>query len=109
MEEFDRLEQVTQRVLRCALLGIPVWLVLLVLIPQTGLGALPSLTLATLCTVGVVVVSERRRGRVGTPPRSESGRSRRPMGPLTAAALTLGGVVLFIYVIFVIRVAVGGG
>ena len=89
---------------------LPVWIVLLGVLPYaTGLGPLACLSLATLLAAAAVVLVERRRGRrearaearpAGGPPPA-----RRPMGPLTAAGLTLGAVALLIYVVFVIRSA----
>ena len=46
-----------------AALGIPVWILLLWLLPLSGMGPLPCLTLATALTAGVVVLAERRRAR----------------------------------------------
>ena len=112
MDDFDQIERVTRLVGRTAAVGIPTWIVLLAVLPFTGLGALACLSLATLLAGALVVVVERRRSRggeaaeeaaeeaaVGTP------RARRPMGPLTAAALTLGGVALLAYIVFVVRAA----
>jgi hypothetical protein len=108
VDDFDQIERVTRLVGRTAAVGIPTWIVLLAVLPFTGLGALACLSLATLLAGALVVVVERRRSRggeaaeeaaVGTP------RARRPMGPLTAAALTLGGVALLAYIVFVVRAA----
>ena len=46
-----------------AAVGIPTWILLLFLFPFSGLGPLLCLTGATFVTAGVVVWSERRRGR----------------------------------------------
>ena len=45
---------------RAAAVGIPVWLVLLFLLPFTGLGALACLTIATFLSFGVVAWADRR-------------------------------------------------
>ncbi len=83
---------------------LPVWIVLLGVLPYvTGLGALGCLSLATLGAAVVVVVVERRRSRREARPADGPPPTRRPMGPLTAAGLTLGAVVLLIYVVFVLR------
>jgi hypothetical protein len=93
-----------------AALGIPVWILLLWLLPLSGMGPLPCLTLATALTAGVVVLAERRRARrlrddgdadAPTGPRGRRG----PMSAPAAVALTLGVVVLLVYVLFVIRSA----
>jgi hypothetical protein len=107
MDDFDRVERVTRLVGRSAAVGIPIWIVLLGVLPFSGLGPVPCLTLATLLAGAVVVVVERRRSRRGE--RAEAGpgsaRARRPMSALTAALLTLGGVALLAYVVFVILAA----
>jgi len=83
---------------------LPVWIVLLGVLPYvTGLGALGCLSLATLGAAVLVVVVERRRSRREARPADGPPPTRRPMGPLTAAGLTLGAVVLLIYVVFVLR------
>ena len=95
--------------MRGALVGFPTWIALLWLLPLTGLGVMPCFTLATLLAVAAVVLAERyRRRRAGAPaPEGPAGgaRPRRPMSPLAAAGLTLAGVALLIYVVFVIRSA----
>ena len=109
MDDFDQIERVTRLVGRTAAVGIPTWIVLLAVLPFTGLGPLACLSLATLLTGALVVVVERRRSRRGEAEATEAGtgtaRARRPMSPLTAAALTLGGVALLAYIVFVIRAA----
>jgi hypothetical protein len=58
--------------------------------------------------VAAIVVAERRRTRraAGATADGELRRGERaPMSALTAAALTLGVVVLLVYVVFVIRAA----
>ena len=106
MDDFDQIERVTRLVGRSAAVGIPTWIVLLALLPLTGLGPLPCLSLATLLAGALVVVVERRRSRRERAEASPgAGRPRRPMSALTAALLTLGGVALLVYVVFVIRAA----
>ena len=96
---------------RCAAVGFPVWLVLLLLIPQTGMGPMPCLFLATLLTAAVVVAVERRRGRraraAGEPVAGSPGRpaERRPMSALAGAGIALGAVVVLAYIIFVMAAA----
>ena len=85
---------------------IPVWIVLLGVLPYvTGLGPLACLSMATILAAAAVVVVERRRARREARPAGGPPAARGPMSPLTAAALTLGAVVLLIYVVFVIRSA----
>ena len=111
LDEFDQIQRVTQRVVRGALVGIPTWLVLLLLFPLTGLGVLPCLLGATIVTIAVVVLAERRHRRRHADADAGGGdartvaRTRKPMSALTAVALTLGGVALLAYVLFVIRAA----
>jgi len=107
MDDFDQIEHVTRLVGRTAAVGVPTWIVLLAVLPFTGLGVLACLSLATLLAGVVVVVVERRRSRRGEAARPAAGapRARRPMSPLTAALLTLGGVALLVYVVFVLRAA----
>ena len=107
MDDFEQVERVTRLVGRSAAVGIPTWIVLLALLPLTGMGPLPCLSLATLLAGALVVVVERRRSRRGERAEASPGavRPRRPMGALTAALLTLGGVALLVYVVFVIRAA----
>ncbi len=89
------------------------WVLLLFLLPFTGLGPLPCLSLATVLTVALVVWAERRRGRrLREAAAAEAGGGaegarpeRGPMSAGTAVALTLGAVALLVYVIFVIRAA----
>ncbi len=103
LDEFDQIERVTRRVVRGALIGFPTWILLLWLLPLTGLGVLPCFFGATLLAAIVVVVAERRhRRRHGRAPGPAEPRRRRPMSPLAAAALTLGAVALLAYVLFVI-------
>jgi hypothetical protein len=106
LDEFDQIERVTQRVVRGALIGIPTWILLLWLLPLTGLGVLPCFFGASLlATIAVVVAERRHRRRQARPAGPAEPRPRRPMSALTAAALTLGGVALLAYVLFVIRAA----
>ena len=53
----------------------------------------------------MVVLIERRRARRDAPQPAGAPRERRPMSALTAAGLTLGAVVLVVYVVFVLRAA----
>ena len=87
---------------RGAVVGVPTWIVLLALLPFTGLGVVACLALATGLAIVVVVVAERLRrdGRGGQVPRRD--RPRRAMSPLAAAGLTLLAVAIVAYVIFVI-------
>jgi hypothetical protein len=106
LEEFDQIERVTQRVVRGALVGFPTWILLLWLLPLTGLGVMPCFFGASLLAAIAVVVAERRhRRRHSRPAASGAPRTRRPMSPLMAAGLTLAGVALLAYVLFVIRAA----
>jgi cobalamin synthase len=108
VDDFDQIERLTRRVGRAAAVGIPVWIVLLALLPFSGLGPLPCLTIATLGAVVTIVLAERRRTRriAGAAAGDELRRGERaPMSAATAAALTLGAVVLLVYVVFVIRAA----
>jgi hypothetical protein len=85
---------------------LPVWIVLLAVLPfVTGMGPLACLSLATLVAVVAVVLVERRRSRRDARPAGAPAVARRPMGALTAAGLTLGVVVVLIYVVFVLRTA----
>lgn len=95
---------------RAAAVGIPVWIVLLAVLPATGLGPLPCLSLATLLAAGAVVLAERRRSRRLRAERDAPGEplrrgERGPMAASTAVGLTLGAVALLVYVLFVIRAA----
>ena len=69
------------------------------------MGALPCLVGATLVAAAVVIWAERRRNRRLGLTRAGASASAptpsRPMSPLTAAGLTLLGVLLVVYVIFV--------
>lgn len=75
------------------------------MLPLSGMGPLPCLVGAVLLTAVVVVLAERRRvRRLGVPEdAAASGETApsRPMGPLTAAGLTLFVVLVVVYVIFV--------
>ena len=124
MSDFDHVDRITARFLHWArpalLVGLPVWLVLLLLVPNTGLGPMSSLALSSAVALGVVVAAERlwrrsapaRRGTEASEGiRPESGRPARktPMSPLLAVVLTLAGVALFVYVIFIVTIIVRGG
>ena len=106
MDEFDQIERVTQRVVRGALVGFPTWILLLWVLPLTGLGVLPCFLGASVLAAIVVVLAERRhRRRHAAAAQAEPGpaKPRRPMSPLAAAGLTLAGVALLAYILFVIR------
>ena len=67
---------------------------------------LPCFFGASLLAAIVVVVAERRhRRRQARPAGPARTAPRRAMSPLTAAGLTLAGVALLAYVLFVIRAA----
>lgn len=123
MRDFDDVARITERFVHWAkwslVVGLPLWLVLLVLVPRTGLGAIGSLSLATLITALVVVWAERVGGRLrghrdgavipqeeGAPVRR---RARGPMSATKAVLLTLAGVAVFAYLIFIIAIIVRGG
>ena len=100
---FDQVERITNRVLRGAAVGVPVWIVLLGLLPFTGLGVAACLLGATAVAVAAMVVAERAHARRAAPPEHAGARGpRRRMSPLAAAAITLGAVLLVVYVIFVL-------
>lgn len=94
---------------RLVAIALPVFVVLLIALPFTGMGAVGCLSAAILLTGATVWWAERRRARRLGAARAAAAQGetayRQPMGPLTAAALTLGGVLLLIYVILVIRAA----
>ena len=48
---------------RAALVGVPTWIVLLALLPFTGLGVGACLALATVLAIAAIVVAERLRRR----------------------------------------------
>jgi len=90
---------------RAAAVGVPTWIVLLALLPFTGLGVGACLALATALAIGAVIGAERLRGR-GSRQRGPRGAGqRRAMSPLAAAGLTLAAVAVLVYVVFVIRAA----
>ncbi len=106
LDGYDRIGRVTRRVVRGALIGFPTWILLLWLLPLTGLGVLPCFFAAGALAATVVVLAERRhRRRQSRPEPTGPPRARRAMSPLTAAGLTLGGVALLAYILFVIRAA----
>ena len=124
MSDFDHVDHITARFIHWArpalLVGLPVWLVLLLLVPNTGLGPMSSLALSTAVVIGVVIATERlwrrvapaRRGQeapaADRPEAAGAGR-KRPMSPLLAVVLTLAGVAVFVYVIFIVTIIVRGG
>ena len=108
MDDFDQVERVTRLVGRAAAVGVPAWIVLLAVLPfATGLGPLACLSLATLLAGALVIVVERRRSRRAGRSQEADGapRVRRPMSAGTAVLLTLGGVALLVYIVFVIQAA----
>ncbi len=105
-DDIDQIERLTSRVARGAAIGVPTWIVLLALLPFTGLGVGPCLGLATGLAVVAVVATERVRGRgARDAPAPRRDRPRRTLGPLAAAGLTLLAVAIVVYVVFVIRSA----
>lgn len=118
MEDFEDVERITRTFVHWSkwslIVGLPIWLVLLVVVPASGLGAIGSLSLSTLLAAGAVVLAERRLGRrtdpAGEAPRGGARRRRRaPMSPVRAVFLTLVAVVAAIYVIFIIVTILRGG
>ena len=102
-DDIDQIERLTRRVARGAAIGVPTWIVLLALLPFTGLGVGACLALATGLAIVAVVVAERLRTRDGRDaPAPRRDRPRRAMSPLAAAGLTLLAVAIVAYVIFVI-------
>jgi hypothetical protein len=91
-------------VARAAAVGVPTWIVLLALLPATGLGVGACLSIATGLAAVAAIAAERLRGRRGreTAPRRRP-RARWSLSPLAAAGLTLAAVALVAYVVFVIR------
>lgn len=58
--QFDRADRWTGRVARGMAVGVPVWLVLLLVMPLGfGLGPMPSLILATILAIAITEVVER--------------------------------------------------
>lgn len=119
MRDFDDVERITRAFrawARTALVvGLPVWLVLLLLVPRSGLGPMPSLALATLGAAVLVVLAERIRRARGRPGGDAPGGGaapsagpRRPMSALSAVLLTLGVVVVVAYTLFVIVIVIRG-
>lgn len=116
MRDFDDVERITRAFrawARMALIvGLPVWLLLLLSVPRTGLGPMPSLALSTLLATALVVVAERlrrRRAPDGGPEGTAPGTgARRPMSAVTAVLLTLGVVIGVAYTLFVIIIVIRG-
>jgi hypothetical protein len=105
-DDFDRIERLTRRVVRGALVGVPTWVVLLAVLPFTGLGVGPCLALATGLAIAAVIAADRLRGRDRPPAAPARGAGpRRSLSPLAAAALTLLAVAIIAYVVFVISSA----
>lgn len=119
LQDFEDVERITRAFVYWSkwglIVGLPIWLVLLVVVPASGLGAIGSLSLSTLLATGVVVLAERVWGRRASPAEGDAEaaprrrRERRPMSPLRAVILTLASVVLVIYVIFILVTIVRGG
>lgn len=118
MEDFEDVERITHTFVHWSkwglIVGLPIWLVLLVVVPASGLGAIGSLSLSTLLAAGAVVLAERRlgrrTGRAGEAPQvGGRRRERAPMSPVRAVFLTLVGVVAVIYVVFIIATILRGG
>lgn len=109
LDDFDQIERVTRRIGRAALVGVPVLVVLLAVLPFTGLGVLACLSLAVLLSVVAVVLAERRRiaraERAASPPDATARGERAPMSALAGAGIALGVVVVLVYVVFVVRAA----
>lgn len=76
------------------------------------MGPLPCFFGASFIALGVVIWNDRRHARreaaevAAAPGAAEA--PRRQMSPLTAAGLTLGGVVVLFYVVFVIVTGLKG-
>jgi len=104
-DDFDQIERLTRRVGRAALVGVPTWILLLALLPFTGMGVTGCLLVATVLAVAAIVVAERLRGRPQAGPAGAPRSRRGPLSPLAAAGLTLAAVLLVVYVIFVVRAA----
>jgi len=101
--EFDQVERITNRVLRAAAIGVPVWILLLALLPFTGLGVGACLLGATAVAVAAIVVVDRGHARRAAAPGHAGARGpRRRMSPLAAAGITLGAALVVAYVIFVL-------
>jgi hypothetical protein len=119
LQDFEDVERITRAFVYWSkwalIVGLPIWLVLLVVVPRSGLGLMASLGLSTLLAAGAVLLAERQWGRGPAPAGGEQGpvprrrRERRPMSPLRAVVLTLASVVLVIYVIFILVMIVRGG
>ena len=53
--DIDQIERLTRRVARGAVVGVPTWIVLLALLPFTGLGVVACLALATGLWAEIVI------------------------------------------------------
>jgi hypothetical protein len=83
---FDRAEALTRRVRRSLAIGIPVWLLLLLLLGWAGLGALLGMTIATIVAYVAGVAGQRAlKRRLGDRPVM----SRRAAWVVAAAAYVL--------------------
>lgn len=119
MDDFDDVERITRAFVRWArtalVVGLPLWLLLLLVMPRTGLSPLAALSASTVLAGGVVVVAERvRRARIGRAaadaevrPRGAP-RARRPMSAGAAVLLTLAGVAAVVYVLFIVVTVIRG-
>lgn len=87
---------------RAVVVGIPVWIAMLALLPQTGLGPMACLGLATIVAAAAIVTAFRSRRRLAPAP-DGARTARRPMGALAGAGVALGAVALLAYAIFVLR------
>lgn len=121
MSDFEDVERMTRAFVHWAkfalLIGLPFWLALLVLIPQLGLGLNASLLSSSVVAVAITVAAERvwvRRVAPASGDGAPSGamsrrRARRPMSAARAVILTLVGVAVAAYVIFIVVTIVRGG
>ena len=109
----DRLDRVTWRVARGFMLGVPVWFLLLLLVPTVlPLGPMPSLILATVGAAGACWALERHVRRNRRPPSAEPA-----LGPVEPEArrrpganrlLIAGAIALFVVYGLVVILAGGG-
>jgi hypothetical protein len=103
--DFDDIARITRTFVhygKAFLIALPLWLVLLALLPRWGVGELTSLLGASLIAGGVAVAGARMTRRPdGTAP-AVLGRRRRisPPGRLTIVGLT---AVIVLYLVLVLR------
>jgi hypothetical protein len=110
MDDFDQIDQLTRRLGRwaavAAVVGLPIWLLLLAVLPRVGLGVGASfLSASAVAVAAVVLVLRRGAARRGRPASRRPRGARSPMTPLAAAGLTLAAVAVLVYVILVLRAA----